>query len=123
MKNSKQLGLATVFIYPSKDRYIGVCLELDLVDEDKNRELLVERMKQRVDSYVCYIHKKNHEDGLLNRPAPKKYWTKFYEFLDLMREEEKKRMRALAANKDSAPAASKASDFFMSRESLACEPA
>ncbi len=123
MKNSKQLGSATVFIYPSKDRYIGVCLELDLVDEGKDRDELVERMKKRVDSYISYIHKKDHDDALLNRPAPKKYWNKFYEYLDLIREEEKKRMRTLSSFKSYRPGSSKTNDFVVSRESLACEPA
>jgi len=121
MKNSNQLGSATVFIYPSKDRYIGVCLELDLVDEDKNRDVLNERMKKRVNSYIAYIHKKNYDDTLLNRPAPKKYWNKFYEYLDLMREEEKKRMRDFQKFTTYKPVNTKTKDFVVTRESLAGE--
>ncbi|MBI5654394.1 hypothetical protein HZC53_01940 [Candidatus Uhrbacteria bacterium] len=122
MKNAKHLGEATVFIYPSKDRYIGVCLELDLIDEDSDRDILVDRMKRRVESYVAFIHKKNYDDSLLNRPAPKKYWNKFYQFLSLMKEEEKKHIRSTTAPA-SRPAASSTRDFFVSRRSLVCEPA
>jgi hypothetical protein len=119
MKNSKHFGEATVFIYPGKDKYIGVCLELDLVDEDKDKDVLAERMKQRLESYVSYIHEKGFDDKLLNRPAPKKYWNKFYQFLELMREEEKKRMNAKPMSRPMAP--SRAKDFSVSRENLALE--
>jgi hypothetical protein len=122
MKNTKQLCAATVFIYPSKDKYVGVCLELDLVDEDRSKEALDERMKQRVESYLSFIQKKNFDDSLLNRPAPKKYWSKFYQFLDLMREEERKRSRSLTSLKGTT-FTTPASDFVVSRQSLACEPA
>lgn len=122
MKNSKQHGAATVFVYPNKEKYIGVCLELDLIDEDRNKEVLVDRMKQRIQSYVCYVHKKDHDDTLLNRPAPKKYWDKFYQFLELMHAEEKKRMRSTASLKPFV-VTSRASDFVVSRENFACEPA
>lgn len=111
MKNAKHFGEVTVFIYPSKDRYIGVCLELDLIDDDRDKEVLTERMKQRLQSYVTYIQKKNLDDSFLNRPAPKKYWNKFYQFLDIMREEEKKRMHSPLAR-----------DFIVSRQSLVPEP-
>lgn len=120
MKNAMLLGEATVFIYPSKDRYIGVCLELDLVDEDRDKEVLGERMKQRIQSYLAYIQKKNFDDSFLNRPAPKKYWDKFYQFLDLMRVEDKKRSRVAVKR---TMGSSRTRDFVVSRENLACEPA
>ena len=121
MKNAKHFAEATVFIYPNKDKYVGVCLELDLIDEDSDKEVLAERMKQRVQSYISYIHKKDFDDSLLNRPAPKKYWNKFYQFLELMREEEKKRMRSATTIRSTMT--SPARDFVVSRENLAREPA
>ena len=117
MKNAKQFGEATIFIYPNKDKYVGVCLELDLIDEDRDKDVLADRMKQRIQSYVVYIQKKNFDDSLLNRPAPRKYWNKFYQFLDLMREEEKKRARSTVAFKGTA-STSPARDFVVSRQNL-----
>jgi len=120
MKNTKQFSEVTVFIYPKKDRYIGVCLELDLIDEDVDKNILSERMKKRVRSYIAYIKKRNSDDALLNRPAPKRYWNKFYQFLDIMRQEEKKRM---SWNTVTGSTVSRAKDFVVSRENLVREPA
>lgn len=120
MKNTKQSSAATVFIYPDKDRYIGVCLELDLIDDDRDKDVLAERMKKGVESYIAYIQKRNFDDALLNRPAPKKYWNKFYQFLDGMREEEKKRLRP-ATRSGGATQTSAARDFVVSRQSLVRE--
>lgn len=77
IKNTKFQGAATVFLYREKDRYIGVCLEFDIIDEDKDKDQLFERMKDRVDSFVKYVQKKDLDENLLNRPAPIKYWKKF----------------------------------------------
>lgn len=113
MKNTKHLGTATVFIYPNKDKYIGVCLELDLIDDDHNKEVLADRMNARIQSYVSYIQKKNFDDTFLNRPAPKRYWDKFYQFLNLMKGEEKNYGKMVAPS---------TKDFSVSRQILACEP-
>ncbi|MFH1077889.1 MAG: hypothetical protein V1745_01225, partial [Patescibacteria group bacterium] len=121
MKNTKFCGGVTLFIYPVKSRYIGVCLELDLIDEDTDRDILAERMKRRVQSYIAYIQKKEYHDTLLNRPAPKKYWDKFYQFLTIMREEEKWSRDVTSTGESRRP--SKANDFVVSRESIVCEPA
>ena len=117
MNNSKHLGAATVFVYPSKDRYIGVCLELDLVDEDSDKDVLAERMQKRIESYVDYIQTKNFDDSLLNRPAPKKYWNKFYAFLALMKEEEKSHARS-ASNRRRKAGTSPTRNFVVSRQNL-----
>lgn len=120
MNNLKHLGAATIFIYPSKDKFIGVCLELDLIDEDRDKEVLRERMKERVRSYINYIERKFFDDSFLNRPAPKKYWNKFYQFLDLMKAEEKKHIRSTNKSK-SFPLTASTKDFSVSRQSLARE--
>lgn len=120
VRNSKDLGAATVFIYPNKGTYIGVCLEFDLIDDDRDKEILEARMKERVRSYVNYIEKKNFDDSFLNRPAPKRYWNKFYRFLDLMREEEGLSVRPMNKIKRAVPAPS-TKDFSVSRQDLARE--
>lgn len=89
MRNTAVQGSATIFIYKSAKKYIGVCLELDLVDDGDTREEVAERMKQNVVSYVAYIRKRHFDKALLNRPAPKKYWKKFFQYLQLIGEEEK----------------------------------
>lgn len=120
MSNSKHLGAATIFIYLRKDKYIGVCLELDLIDEDRDKEVLRERMRERIRSYVNYIERKNFDDSFLNRSAPKKYWNKFYQFLNLMKAEEKKHMRSTSKSR-SFTLTSSTKDFSVSRQSLTRE--
>lgn len=74
--NTAQEGSATVLYYPQQGKYIGVCLELDIVDEDEDVTVLKHRMMDRVESYVRYVCENKKGEQLLNRPAPDKYWEK-----------------------------------------------
>jgi predicted RNase H-like HicB family nuclease len=89
MRNTKLEGSATVFIYKKGAVYIGVCLELDLVDEGKSREEVADRMKQAIKAYVAYVRAHDRGEDLLNRRAPKKYWQKFFQYLRSIEGEEK----------------------------------
>ena len=86
MNNTRQNGTYTLFVYRSGSRYIGVCLELDIVDDGTDRDELTARMKKSMESYVHYVcSNKRFDPSLLNRPAPKKYWQRVSKYLESAR--------------------------------------
>jgi hypothetical protein len=113
MKNTKTAGRVTHFVYWHKDRYIGVCLEFDIVDEDTDKEVLFERLQERAASYVAYVCEKGHDDALLNRHAPKKYWNLFLAALDSQR-----RLAKAGSVGRAMPSAVKSPDFVIFSQTL-----
>ncbi len=90
MRNTKQDCQFTLFIYRERKRYIGVCLELDIVDNGNDLAELTDRMKKSVESYVRRVCWNDSFDAaLLNRPAPKKYWNLLAKYLECARQLEK----------------------------------
>ncbi|MFH1046736.1 MAG: hypothetical protein V1738_00370 [Patescibacteria group bacterium] len=81
MRNTKQLGMVTFFIYPHKSGYQGVCLELNIIEEGKDKDRVIELLDEHARSYIEYICKSGHSDDLLNRPAPKIYWKRFEKYV------------------------------------------
>ena len=81
MTNTYKNGNATIFLYQKEKTFIGVCLELDIVDEDTDADVLKKRMKERVESYIAYIVTNNKGEELLNRNAPDEYWYEFSKYL------------------------------------------
>jgi hypothetical protein len=80
-KNTKKKGQATVFIYREGKKFIGVCLELCIVEENKNLNVLRHNMREAVEGYVEAVIKNGLSEDLLNRPAPKEYWNRFLNYL------------------------------------------
>lgn len=76
----------TIFLYAKGKKYIGVCLELDIIDEDIDLDVLKNRMRERVESYVTYVSEKKKNVNLLNRPAPKEYWEEFFKYLQSLQD-------------------------------------
>jgi len=81
MNNTKHHGFAQIFFYPKGDGYVGVCLELDIVDDSKSFPELRERMVRNVTSYVSHVIGNGLDRSLLNRPAPKEYWEMFRTYI------------------------------------------
>lgn len=79
--NTKKGGEVTVIFFKEKNTFISVCLELDIVKEGKGITTLRKQMEEAVLGYVETVCKGDFSDALLNRPAPKKYWDKYYGFL------------------------------------------
>ncbi len=100
LKNTKNKGEVTIFTYKEGGVFVSVCLELDLLKEGKDLADLKIEMLDSVMGYVETVCKENLPDESLNRPAPKKYWTKYYAFLNRL--EEKKQMESPARQKQSA---------------------
>ncbi len=80
-KNTKKLGQATVFIYPEGKKFVGVCLEFGIIEEHENLDVLRHNIREAVVGYVEAIAKNNLSEDLLNRSAPKVYWSKFAKHL------------------------------------------
>ena len=69
-------GLLRFIIYkrPKDKLFTGVCLDLDIVEEDKDPEKLRKSLEEAVRGYVEAVDKNDLPKKLINRPAPKKYW-------------------------------------------------
>lgn len=81
MNNTKKQGVIRFFIYKERKKYIGVCLDLDIVEEGKDIEKIKESLTEAVRGYIETVTKEKMDDNLLNRPAPKIYWEKYEAFL------------------------------------------
>jgi len=77
MKNIKQQGQFRFIIFKKAGEkyYTGVCLDLDIVEQDKNPVTLRKSLEEAAQGYLEAINIKNLNDELLNKPAPKEYWN------------------------------------------------
>ena len=80
LSNKKTQGLARILIYRSGKKYIGVCLDFDIVEEANTKEEAVSQIKEATRGYVINVLKNNLDDDLLNRPAAENYWRKYREY-------------------------------------------
>jgi len=76
--NTKEKGTFEFFIYPDKGRFVGVCLTLNIIEEDDNPQRLLKSLVEAAKGHLEVVRKDNLGDKLLNRYAPKKYWNKYY---------------------------------------------
>ena len=74
LDNNKKQGTARILIYSKKNKYIGVCLDFDIIEEAGNKEDAIKQINEATRGYIMNICKNNLDDKLLNRPAPEKYW-------------------------------------------------
>ncbi len=81
--NTYKRGNARVLVYKEGSKYVGVCLEFDLVIYGKKLAETVTCIKEMVEGYLANAKENNLPVDVLNRPAPKKYWNKYNEFLKL----------------------------------------
>ena len=74
--NTYKRGVLRFLIFKQGRRYVGVCLDLDLVEEadsfKKAENVIFKLAKFHVETVV----KKDLGEKFLNRPAPDKYWKK-----------------------------------------------
>lgn len=73
--NRYNSGSVTFLILPEKNKYLGVCLEFDLIV----RADTLKEAKEEIEDYAKLWHvnavKHKLPEELLNKPAPKKYWN------------------------------------------------
>jgi len=82
VKNTKRAGVLEFLVYRHKSGYIGVCLTLNIVEEGKNAQKLMESLKEAARGHVMLVIKRKLNDDLLNRPAPDKYWEIYWDALE-----------------------------------------
>ena len=87
MQNTKYDGVIRFFIYKEGSKYIGVCLDLDIVEEGRDIEKLKKSLSEAARGYVETIIKKEMDESLLNQHAPKKYWEKYRFYLKYLERE------------------------------------
>ena len=78
--NKKEQGLARILIYPEKNKYVGVCLDFDIIEEASSKEEAINQIKEATRGYIINAWKNNLDDSLLNRPAPEKYRKIYQEY-------------------------------------------
>lgn len=85
-KNTKDKGLIEFFVYPEKDRFIGVCLTFDIIEEGENFLDVMKNLKEASLLHLKVIINKGLPDDLLNRYAPEEYWGKYFDYLNQLRQ-------------------------------------
>lgn len=78
MKNTKEKGKLRFLIYKSKDKYIGVCFELGIVEEEENVDNLINRLKNGSEAVVKAVVKNNLDASHLNKGVALKYELIWY---------------------------------------------
>ena len=80
-KNLKNFTFRCFDYYDGK-YYTAVCLDLGIVEQDKeNLEKAVNVLNRAIEGYLKVVEKHGYPSELLYRPAEKKYWHKYKEFL------------------------------------------
>lgn len=87
MRNTKKQGKFTLFAYPEKSNYMGVCLEFDLIVEEKTPQEALKHILNASFGYLETVIKNNYSDDLLNEKPPIKYLKKYQEILKRRTEE------------------------------------
>lgn len=75
MENTYQQGSVSMIAYKEGDLYTAVCLELDIIEQDKNLDVAIMNLQESVRLYIETIVDEKFGEQHLNRPAPEKYWT------------------------------------------------
>lgn len=78
--NKKEQGIARILIYPERKKYIGVCLDFDIIEEAESKEEAINQIKEATRGYIINAWKNNLDNSLLNRPAPEKYWRIYQKY-------------------------------------------
>jgi len=93
--NKKGQGIARILIYPSRNKYIGVCLDFDLVEEADSKEEVLNQIKEATRGYILNVLKNNLDDSLLNRPAPENYWRIYRKYNRFIIAKNKERVKKI----------------------------
>jgi hypothetical protein len=99
-------------VFPEKGRYIAVCLDLDIVEEAKTKEEVSAQITEAVIGYIENAIKNNLDDGVLNRPASKKYWEIYERYLKWIGTKKEENVRVSAKIKNSSFCSFPIEDYF-----------
>lgn len=92
-KNTKKSGYIEFFAYQERDKFIGVCLTFDIIEEGKNIEEVMKSLNEAALLHLKVVQEKNLSDDLLNRHAPEEYWSKYFELLEQLQHIQHARLR------------------------------
>ena len=84
--NTKQEGTLEFLVYGKKNKFIGICLTLDIIEEGSDSQKLMDSIVESAMGHVRVVQSQNLDDALLNRPAPKEYWDIYSKVLKEMQE-------------------------------------
>ena len=70
--------LRSEYEYPKTQKYFGVCLTFDIVEEGDNPTELMRSVREAAELHLETIIRNNLTDELLNRYAPEEYWLKYF---------------------------------------------
>ncbi len=76
--NNKKRGMIEFLFYKEKDKYVGVCLTFDIIEEGDDFIKLKQSVEEAARLHLEVVIKKNLSDDLLNRYAPEEYWKKYF---------------------------------------------
>jgi len=115
--NRKEKGIARILIYPEKNKYIGVCLDFDIIEEANSKEEAINQIKEATRGYIINAWKNKLDDSLLNRHAPEKYWKIYQEYRRFIAAKNEERVKKIAPEiKASSLFSFPISDFLGSRD-------
>lgn len=82
--NTYESGRFRILIYKKNtdNEVTAVCLEFGLIIKAKTKEKAQECIKDVADTYLKNVIENKLSEELLNRSAPKKYWTIFEKLLE-----------------------------------------
>lgn len=81
-KNTKEAGMMELFVYGNGEKFVGVNLTFDIVEEGSDPVFLMESIKEASALHLECVIKENMSDDLLNRYAPEEYWDKYFRALE-----------------------------------------
>ncbi|MDD5750044.1 MAG: hypothetical protein PHU56_00100 [Candidatus Pacebacteria bacterium] len=117
LNNKREQGIARILIYPEKKKYIGVCLDFDIIEETESKEGAINQIKEATRGYIINVWKNKLDDSLLNRPAPEKYWKIYEEYSRFITAKNEEGVRKITPEiKSSSLFSLPISDFMGSRD-------
>jgi len=75
--NTHKLSNVTFLVIPEKDKFIGVCLEFDLVIKAESMKEAQEQIQDYANLWFKNAVKNKLPEEVLNRSADSKYWDIF----------------------------------------------
>lgn len=77
--NTKEKGWVEFLVYQDnqENKFIGVCLTFDIVEEGTDPKSLMQDLEEAAKLHIKVVIEKNLPDDLLNRYAPNEYWDKY----------------------------------------------
>lgn len=89
--NTKKRGIIEFLFYKEGNRYVGVCLTFDIIEEGDDLINLKQSLEEAASLHLKVVIKENLSDDLLNRYAPEEYWEKYFRFQELIAKQKVKK--------------------------------